>query len=245
MFEFIILLGLLAWAAVAISKRYNILQRFSQEVREAHANIMASMKKRVDLLNRLIDTVSNYGDHEKLTYISIAANTANVGTAMAVAQEVNATLNRISMLATSYPDLKADRLYQDLMSQLHHLEADIQGKREKFNASVREYNSFRTQIPQVFFSNALGFPEAKFFDVENADSLENLREFRTDDGALLRAALSNAGSKVVDASRSLGDGVSRIARLPSAANESANNIPSSAPSAEDQLAKPQKLDGSA
>lgn len=243
MLEFIFILGLLGWAAVAISKRYNILQRFSQEVREAHANVMASMKKRVDLLNRLIDTVSNYGDHEKLTYISIASNSANVGAAMAVAQEVNATLNRISMLATSYPELKADSLYQDLMGQLHHLEADLQGKREKFNASVREYNSFRTQIPQVFFSNALGFPEAKFFDVENADSLENLREFRTDDGALLRAALSNAGSKVVDASRMLGENVSRVARLPSAANQGADNS-STAPRAEDPQAKPQRLDGS-
>lgn len=223
MFEFLILLGLVGWAAVVVARRYNILQRFSQEVREAHANIMASMKKRVDLLNRLIDTVANYGDHEKLTHITVASNAANIGSAIAVAQEVNAALSRISMLATSFPALKADTLYQNLMGQLHQLEVDLQQRRERFNASVREYNSFRTQIPQVFFANALGFPEAEYFDVENADSLENLREFRTDDGALLRAALTNAGSKVVDASRSIGDSVSRVGRLPSAANQAAGS----------------------
>ena len=54
---------LLAGVAYLVISRYNALQTLAHGVREAHANVMASMKKRVDLTNKLIDIAKGYADH--------------------------------------------------------------------------------------------------------------------------------------------------------------------------------------
>lgn len=82
------------------------------------------------------------------------------------------------------------------MGQLETLEANLQGKREQYNRCVREYNTALTQLPTSLFAASLGFSPAPYFDVENADALENLKEFETDDGALVREMLARGGRRV-------------------------------------------------
>ena len=174
--------------------RYNALQHLAQSVREGHSNVMASMKKRVDLANKLVDIVRGYADHEKLTHISVSGggDVALLGTD----QSVGGVLAQVVRVAGQHPDLKANQSYQKLMEQLDRLEGDLQRKREEYNARVRAYNTSLTQLPTNLFAAQLGFKAAPYFDVENADSLENLREFETDDGALVREMLSRGGRRV-------------------------------------------------
>ncbi|ACK68358.1 LemA family protein [Rippkaea orientalis PCC 8801] len=181
---------------------YNKLQGMSQRIKEAHSNIMVSMKKRVDLANKLIDITSSYGDHEKLTHITIAQQ-ESVQSAMDTSQQVDGALNRIISLARAYPELQANQTYQMLMQQLENIEVDLQLKREFYNASVREYNIGCTSIPIVFIAGQLGFKTAPYFDIDNADTLENLKDFQTDDGKVLTTLFSQLGQKVVDSSKNM------------------------------------------
>jgi len=174
--------------------RYNALQRLAQSVREGHSNVMASMKKRVDLANKLVDIVRGYADHEKLTHISTAG--AGDVALLGADQNVGGVLAQVIRVAGQHPDLKANQSYQQLMEQLDQLEGNLQRKREEYNARVREYNTSLTQLPTNLFASQLGFKPAPYFDVENADSLENLKEFDTDDGALVREMLSRGGRRV-------------------------------------------------
>ena len=176
---------------------YNSMQSQAQGIKEAHSNTIVSMQKRVDLANKLVDIASSYGEHEKLTQITVAQN-ESVQAAMNTSQEVDGTVNRIVSMARAYPDLKANQTYQNLMSQLEKIENDLQQKRQVYNGQVRSYNTSCTSIPIVFVASYLGFKTAPYFDVVNADSLENLKDFHSSDGENLKNALAQVTNKVVN-----------------------------------------------
>lgn len=202
---FLIILLLIFVVYVGIS--YNKLQGLAQSVRREHSNIQVSMKKRVDLANKLQDIAAAYGDHEKLTHISIAAAEANIRQLATSAQAVDHAVSHVVSMARDYPELRANQTYQILMGQLTTLEENLQDRRETYNATVHHYNTTRSKIPVVFFASTVGFNQAPYFDVENADDLENIRDFASDDGAMLKAALSGASRRVVDSSRQLGQSI--------------------------------------
>lgn len=189
----LILLGTLGFIVV----NYNNTQKHAQKVMESHSNIMASMKKRVDLVNKLMDVTKGYGDHEKLTYIAVAQaensrpQTENLEKANT---KIEVAVDNIAALARNYPELKADRAYQQLMSQLHHIEDELQNKRETYNHFVSIYNNSIASIPFVFVASSVGFKPAKFFDVSNSDSLENIKDFNINDGEALRGVLKQVSA---------------------------------------------------
>ncbi len=192
-FFFMLIVGGLVWITI---KSYNSMQQSAQQVKEFHSNIMAAMKKRADMINQLISVVSGYADHEKLTQITVSGNQTAISDAASLYQQSNATLGRIQAIATSYPDLKANQSYQSLMQEISRVEDLIQDRREKYNAVVRRYNSMRVQFPHALWASKLGFQEAPYFDVENADSLQNLQNFKTDDGEMLRAVISKSTERL-------------------------------------------------
>ncbi|EGQ62944.1 LemA family protein, partial [Acidithiobacillus sp. GGI-221] len=171
-------------------KSYNGLQGMGHEVKENHSNIMAAMKKRSDLINQLISVVSGYADHEKLAQITISNNQTAITEAAGLYQQGSNALGRIQAIAASFPELKANVSYQMLIGEISKVEDTLQDRREKYNGIVRRYNSTRVQFPHALWAAKLGFPEAPYFDVENADDLKNLQDFKTDDGAMLRQVVS-------------------------------------------------------
>ena len=182
--------GLIVWF-VAL---YNQLQKLGAAVKQRRADIIASMKKRLDLAGRLIDIAKSYGDHEKLTQLSTSESLSSVLDAMSASRKVDRVLNHVSGLAMAFPDLKANAAYQQLMSQLHDIETDLQARRETYNAAVGAYNAYRSSLPQNLFAEKVGFPEAPFFSIDES-GLEVLPEFSTDDGQFLKTTLQKMGDR--------------------------------------------------
>lgn len=208
---FILALLVIAVVVVVI-KQYNGLQRLAQGVHEAHSNVMASMKKRIDLANKLMDIARGYADHEKLTHISVAnsSDEAAIGGAGIAA---TGALTQVLKLATQYPDLKANATYQQLMAQLDVIEGDLQEKRERYNNQVKIYNTSLVQLPVSLYAKQLGFRSAPYFDVENADSLENLKGFHSDDADHLKAMLAQGSRKLADSGRKIAGESVRIGKI--------------------------------
>jgi LemA protein len=207
-----LLLLLVVGAAVHVAKRYNSLQVLANEVHEAHANVMASMKKRIDLVNRLIDIASGYADHEKLTHLAVATageETSFGGLGVATA----GAMNQVLKLATQYPDLKANATFQQLMAQLDDIESNLQGRREAYNGAVKLYNSAIGALPVSLYARQLGFHPAPYFDVDNADSLENLKGFHSEDAEHLRKMLADGGRRIADGGRKIAGESVRIGRI--------------------------------
>ncbi len=207
----IFLLFLLFIAATyVVVTRYNALQTLAQGVREAHANVMASMKKRIDLTNKLIDIAKGYADHEKLTHVTVASGGDDIVVGGAGAAAAGA-LNQVMKLATQYPDLKANATFQQLMAQLDQIEADLQLKREAYNGQVRNYNTALVRLPVSLYARQLGFRSAPYFDVENADALERIRDFHSEDAEHLKVMLSQGGRRLAGVGRRVADSGVRMA----------------------------------
>src|SRR5690554_1379405 len=197
-------------AGFIVVSRYNALQTLAEGVREAHANVMASMKKRIDLTNKLIDIAKGYADHEKLTHVSVASDGDNISVGGADTATAGA-INQVMKLATQYPDLKANTTFQQLMAQLDQIEADLQVKREAYNGKVKDYNTALVRLPVSLYARQLGFRPAPYFDVENADALERIKDFHSEDAEHLKQILSVGGRRIADVGRRVADSGAKIA----------------------------------
>jgi LemA protein len=171
----------------------------SQEVREGHANIIVSMKKRIDLVNKLIDVAKGYGDHEKLTHITISKDR----TESIAETKINGTLLQLGQIGSQFPELKANTTYQNLMRDLNEIESNLQNRRERYNGSVKYYNKHISSIPFVFFAQKFGFNQAEYFNITNADDLESIKDFNTPDGDYLKNTLSQIGEKGISIAKNI------------------------------------------
>lgn len=194
--------------------RYNKLQGFAHQVRRYNGDIMASLQKRADLANRLMDIAKEYGAHEKFSHITVSNNYREA------VQETNEALTRINALSHNFPQLRANESYNLLMGQLSDIETDIQKARELYNLAASNYNAYRAQLPQSLFASAVGFQEAPYFDTNNMDAI---KEFRTDDGEMLKKAFSSAMDKTVETVKKGAD------ELNSALNKKQENPPTETP----------------
>lgn len=186
------LIFILIVAVVLFVYIYNKLQVIGQKVKSSHSNVLTVIQKRADLANKLQDIAKEYGSHEKLSHISISNNLVDT-----FKESSNAIAN-VNALAQQYPDLKANATYQQLMTQLNQIEDELQEKREIYNGAAGSYNSMRLQIPTVFFANAIGFKEAPYFDFDN---LQAIKDFKTDDGEMLKNVISGVTFKAKDATK--------------------------------------------
>lgn len=179
-----VLLVVIGAVAVWAVMQYNKLQAAMQAIRESLSNLQASMKQRVDLANQVIDIASGYGEHEKLTHVSLSNN-------------IEGAIERVSALAQNYPQLRANETYQTLMGQLERLEQAIFERRENYNQQVKSYNVMRNSFPTVLIASKLNFDSAPYFDLDDPEALNKVKMFERDDSEALRNVLNKGGDAVV------------------------------------------------
>lgn len=197
---------------IVIARYYNDAQGLSQSVRETYANVTVVLKKRLDLVNKLIDIARSYSDHEKLTFIAVVEG-ESLGALAQASMRADGAVTQLNSLSRNYPELKANDTFQQLMRDLTKIESEVQNRREIYNSAVKKYNVLCTTIPFVFIASSLGFSQAPYFDVENADSLNQIKDFTTDDGTILRQKLSNAGTMVLNTTKSIGTSIEQNGRV--------------------------------
>jgi LemA protein len=168
-----IIIGLIVLFVLWIIMIYNGLVALRQRVNQAFSDIDVQTKQRHDLIPNLVETVKGYAAHERGTLEAVvqarnAAVTAQAGgvAAQAAAENVlSGALRQLFALSEAYPDLKANRNFQQLQAELSDIENKIAAARRFFNNAVQEYNTGIQQFPAVLMAGALGFTQKEFFDV--------------------------------------------------------------------------------
>lgn len=102
------LLLIILAAAGYLAMQYNKAQGLAQAVKEAHSNITVTLKKRLDLVNKLIDIARGYGEHEKLTHIAVVEG-ESLGSLAQASLRADSTIIQLNSLSRNYPDLKANQ----------------------------------------------------------------------------------------------------------------------------------------
>ena len=191
---FTLFLLLLFVAAVVGVRCYNRLKMLAEAVRSRRSNILAVTRKRADLASRLVDIANGYGSHEKLAQLQVSEDM----TSMAAVKSMNASADRaigqVAALAMSFPDLKANQTFQQLMLQLEKIETEVLQRRETYNQAVEQYNAYRVRLPQAFLANACNFEEAPYFDTDSS-GLETLAEFKSGDTKAVEALVRRASER--------------------------------------------------
>lgn len=164
--------GLLVIFLIAI---YNGLVKTKIRVDEAWSDITVQLKRRVDLIPNLVETVKGYAKHEKSVFEEVTKARAAMTGANTVAETAEAdnmltgALKSLFAVAEAYPDLKASTNFQDLQAELVDTEDKIQAARRFYNAAVREFNTKIKVFPTVIFAGILGFSEREFFELEESE----------------------------------------------------------------------------
>jgi LemA protein len=197
------LLVVAAVLLIPIVKVYNSLRQYAEAVKRAQSNLVGELRKRATLVNQLIDVCKGYGDHEKLTHLTVSQPGQADPDAAGLARATNQAMSGLNVMVDRFPELKANETYKMLMGQLHAIEDALQHKREALNHEVEAYNQYRGKFPAVLVAGQLGFPEASYFSTDEA-GLDASAQFRTDDGEILRAQFAKIGQSAAGAARQIG-----------------------------------------
>ena len=154
---------------------YNGLIRRRNQIENAWSQIDVQLKRRLDLIPNLVETVKGYASHERETLDAVikARNSAIAApdTPGAQAQADSAltgALRQVFALSEAYPDLKANQNFLALQEELTATEGRVAYARQFYNDSVLDYNNKLQAFPTVFFAKALKFQRREYFETDEA-----------------------------------------------------------------------------
>ena len=152
---------------------YNRLVRDRQRVLTAWSDIDVQLKRRYDLIPKLVAAVEQYASYERSTLetlIELRSRTgqvSDVGERGAIESQIGGGLRSLMALVEAYPELKADQSFLQLQSELTEVENHIQYARRFYNGSVRNLNTRIDSFPDLLLARVFKLIPKPFFELED------------------------------------------------------------------------------
>jgi LemA protein len=166
---------------------YNQFQAKDEASKAAWSEVVNQYQRRADLVPNLVNTVKGYATHERETLEAVTRARA-AATSFQITPEVlnnpeafqkfqqvqgelSSALSRLMAVSENYPNLKADTQFRDLQSQLEGTENRITVARQRYIASVQDYNVLARSFPTNLTAKMFGYQPKPSFTVENERSI--------------------------------------------------------------------------
>lgn len=159
---------------------YNNFIKLKNMVKEAFATMDVYLKKRWDLIPNIVETVKGYAKHEENTLKEVVELRNSSYDSMSddekvkTNQRISKGINKIMLLAESYPDLKASTNFQDLSRELSKVEEDIANSRKYYNGVVEMFNNKVEMFPSNIFAKLFGYKPKEMFETDEKER-ENVK----------------------------------------------------------------------
>lgn len=166
---------------------YNTLQAKDEAVNAGWSEVLNQYQRRADLVPNLVNVVKGYASHEQQVLTEVTQARANVAGIKVTPELVNdpeafkkfqdaqaqltGSLSRLIAVSENYPNLKADASFRDLSAQLEGTENRIAVARNRYIATVQDYNTYVRQLPQSLTAKVIGMKTRPNFSVENEASI--------------------------------------------------------------------------
>ncbi|MGP1621765.1 MAG: LemA family protein [Candidatus Cryptobacteroides sp.] len=171
----------IALVAVLVLYGINTYNRFvtgEESVKSAWSQVENVYQRRSDLIPNLVSTVKGYAKHESNTLQAVIEARANasrmtvdpsklskeqIAQFQSAQSELSNAIGRLLVTVEQYPDLKANQNFLDLQAQLEGTENRITVERNKFNETVKAYNTSIKRFPGNIIASIFRFEEKGYF----------------------------------------------------------------------------------
>jgi LemA protein len=185
----LVLLLLIAVVGGAIALLYNRLVRLRNGYVNAFAQIDVQLKRRHDLIPRLVEAVKGYMKHERETLDAVikARNDAEtirqraqgaVGDPQAIAElsqaegALGSVLGRLFALSEAYPDLKASDNFRQFQEELTSTENRVAYARQAYNDAGMRYNNAVETVPSNLIAGQFGFQPVGMLEFADRQTIQ-------------------------------------------------------------------------
>lgn len=172
-------------AALMSGCGYNSIQVADEEVNASWSEVLNQYQRRADLVPQLVKAADAYMTHEREVLTQVTEARSKVGSVQISADQLDdpealarfqqaqgqltSALSRLIAVSENYPQLKADGVFRDLMTQMEGTENRISVARGRYVKSVQAYNVLVRQFPVVITAKVLGYsPKANFSVADEA-----------------------------------------------------------------------------
>ena len=162
---------------------YNKFQSQDEQVKAAWSEVLSQYQRRADLIPNLVETVKGFAQQERDVLLGVTEARSKVGSIQATPELINdpaafqkfqaaqgeltSALSRLMVVVEMYPDLKSDQNFRDLQAQLEGTENRITVARNRYIATVQDYNVTVRSFPSNLTAMMFGYKTKPNFTVEN------------------------------------------------------------------------------
>jgi LemA protein len=161
--------------------QYNNMVTADESVSQTWSQVESQYQRRADLIPNLVATVKGYATHENKTLNEVVQARAQatqmkvdptnitpeaLAKYQAAQAQVGSSLNRLLVSVEQYPDLKANKNFLELQSQLEGTENRIATERMRFIESSKAFNVMIRKFPKNIIANMFSFEKKAYFEAE-------------------------------------------------------------------------------
>src|SRR3989344_9442662 len=155
-----------------IYRTYNELTWHQVKVDKIAGNLDAVLKKKFDMIPALVEVVKGYTKHESSTFTEVTklrsqwGKAQNTNEKIKTANMLESALSKLLVVQERYPQLKANRNFQNIQKSISIVEAQVLNERKYYNEVMRRYNVRVRLFPRNIVVKMFGFKEKEFFSNE-------------------------------------------------------------------------------
>jgi LemA protein len=150
---------------------YNRLQSLRNGAEATLSQIRVAMKKRLDMVEQLVDSVKSYAHfeqetHEKITRLRTGLGDAGPEDIQKINKDSQSLLAGIKVVAESYPNLKTSETVITTMNAIREVEDEISRHRYTYNNIIQEFNTMLDTLPSSFIGTYAGMRKQEYLNFE-------------------------------------------------------------------------------
>jgi len=156
---------------------FNNLISKKNKVEEAYSGIDVMLKKRTDLIPRLVNTVKGAMQHERETLTELTQlrekllnKDKSTIDRFTMENQLGKLLGNIQLRAEAYPELKANQNFALLQNSLNEMEEQLSAARRAYNAAVNSFNNGMEMFPSNIVAKLMGYTNRTLFTIEPAEA---------------------------------------------------------------------------
>lgn len=170
----VFLVVILLWFVIML----NSLRRLEIRVEESLAEIDVVLTKRYDVLTKMLETARGYARYEADTLLNVlrerdgSISKMPLARKIEVVEEMDRVQEGINVIVEQYPDLKADKTFNNLQKAIVNVEEHLHVARRLYNSNVKVLNEKITVFPSSIIANIANITKRDFFQADK-DKIEN------------------------------------------------------------------------